>query len=141
MRVIEHQYLHYRNVLVCKIQLDTNSITNFLKKIPESLSIINLNLNGKILMTYDNSNMEFNIPVNKSFSENSHYRYKSEFKLVNAVRARHYGSLEKIEETIMELNRYIRKNSLVPITSPYFMVQSVEHDIYDVLIGISENVL
>jgi len=141
MRVIEHQYLHYRNVLVCKIQLNTNSVTDFLKKIPENLSVLNLNLNGKILMTYDNSNMEFNIPVNKSFLENSHYQYKAEIKLVNAVRARHYGSLEKVEETIMELNRYIQKNSLVPITSPYFMEQSVENDIYDVFIGISENVL
>lgn len=141
MQVIEHQYLHYRNILVCKMQLDTNSTTDFIKKISKNLSVLDLSLNGKIVMTSDGSNMEFNIPVNKSFFGNSHYQYKSEFKLVNAVRARHYGALEKVEETIMQLNRYIRENSLVPITNPYFMVQSVEHDIYDVLIGISENVL
>ena len=141
MRVIEHQYLHYRNVLVCKMPFDTSLITDFLNKISENLSVIDLNLNGKIVMTSDSSNMEFNIPVNKSFFGNSHYQYKSEFKLVNAIRARHYGSLDNIEETIIELNEYIQENSLVPITNPYFIVQSIEHDIYDVLIGISENVL
>lgn len=141
MRVIEHQYLHYRNVLVCKMPLDTSLITDFLNKISKNLSVIDLNLNGKIVMTFDSSNMEFNIPVNKSFSGNSHYQYKSEFKLVNAVRVRHYGSLDNIEETIIELNEYIQENSLIPITNPYFIVQSIEHDIYDVLIGISENVL
>ena len=64
-----------------------------------------------------------------------------EVKLVNAVRARHYGSFLSIENKVEELHTYIAEHSLLPITQPYFIVQDIQNDIFDVYIGISENVL
>ena len=141
MQVIEHQYLHYKNVLVYETEVDPEAISGIVNGLPDSLSVLGLQLNGKIIMTYKGNCMEFIIPVNGSFSSNQHYQYKAEFKLVNAVRARHYGSFLNIGDKVDELYTYIAERSLQSITQPYFIVQDMQNGIFDVYIGISENVL
>ena len=141
MQVIEHQYLHYKNVLVYETVVAPESISGIVNGIPDNLSVLGLQLHGKIIMTYKGNCIEFIIPVNESFSSNQHYRYKPEFKLVNAVRARHYGSFLNIGDKVEELNTYIAERSLKSITQPYFIVRDIQNCIFDVYIGISENVL
>jgi len=141
MQVIEHQYLHYKNVLVYETEVDPETISSIVKGIPDSLSVLGLQLNGKIILTYKGNCMEFIIPVNESFSSNQHYQYKPEFKLVNAVRARHYGSFLNIGDKVEELYTYIAEHLLQSITQPYFIVRDIHNGIFDVYIGISENVL
>ena len=141
MPVIEHQYLHYRNVLSLETQIDTSKISDFAKNVDSNLRVLNLCRNGKIVFTQKSPFVEFIIPIDREFSSNKHYSFKPEFKLVNAVRARHYGSIENIETKITELREYIRDYKLTPITPPYFIVQDLENDVYDVYIGINENVL
>ena len=70
-----------------------------------------------------------------------HYRYKPEFKLVNAIRTRHYGSFDSIQNKVEELKKYIQDQSFLPATPPYFIVQDIKNNIYDVYIGINENIL
>lgn len=141
MQVIEHQYLHYQNVLACKVQLDSGCVTDFLMKLSDNLSVLNLKQTGKAIFTVVDSFVEFNIPVDTVFQDNSHFQYKPEFKLVNAVRARHYGSFDDIEKRVMELNQYIENASLNSVTQPYFIARDVANGVYDILIGIDENVL
>lgn len=141
MQVIEHQYLHYKNVLVYETVVAPESISGIVNGIPDSLSVLGLQLNGKIILTYKSNCIEFIIPVNESFSSNQHYWYKPEFKLVNAVRARHYGSFLNIGDKVEELYAYIAGRSFQSITQPYFIVQDMQNGIFDVYIGISENVL
>lgn len=81
------------------------------------------------------------IPVDKRFVSNKHYRCKPEFKLVNAIRTRHYGSFDSIQDEVEELKKYIQDHSLLPATPPYFIVQDIKNKIYDVYIGINENIL
>ncbi len=141
MQVIEHQYLHYQNVLACKMQLDSGCVADFLLKLPDNLSVLNLKQTGKAIFSMDDSFVEFNIPVDKCFQGNSHFQYKPEFKLVNAVRARHYGSFDSMKKKVEELNQYIAKNSLHSVTQPYFIAQDMVNGVYDIWIGINENVL
>ncbi len=141
MQVIEHQYLHYKNVLVYETEVDPETISGIVNGIPDSLSVLGLQLNGKVIMTYTGNSLKFIIPVNESFSSNQHYQYKPEFKLVNAVRVRHYGSFLNIGDKVDELYTYIAERSLQSITQPYFIVQDMQNGIFDVYIGISENVL
>jgi len=141
MQVTEHQYLHYQNVLVYETEVDPDTVLTIVKGIPDSLSVLGLQLEGKIIITYHGNYVEFLIPVGTSFSSNQHYQYKPEFKLVNAVRTRHYGSFMNIENKVEKLNTYIAEQSLLPITQPYYIVQNIENEIYDIYIGISENVL
>lgn len=112
MQVIEHQYLHYNNVLIYETEVVPETILGVVNGIPDSLSVLGLQLNGKIILTYKGNCMEFIIPVNEGFPSNQHYWYKPEFKLVNAVRARHYGSFLNIGNKVEELYAYIAERSL-----------------------------
>ena len=85
MQVIEHQFLHYRNVLSYITQIDDDDISFFVVGVKNNICVLDLKLNGKIVFTKKDNFMEFVIPVNKKFTSNQHYEFKSEFKLVNAV--------------------------------------------------------
>ena len=141
MQVIEHQFLHYRNVLSYITQIDDDDISFFVVGVKNNICVLDLKLNGKIVFTKKDNFMEFVIPVNKKFTSNQHYEFKSEFKLVNAVRARHYGSFSTIKNKVDDLKAYIEEHSLTPVTQPYYMIQDCKNEIYDVFIGISENIL
>ncbi|MCM1508667.1 MAG: hypothetical protein NC177_16290 [Ruminococcus flavefaciens] len=110
-------------------------------KLSDNLSVLKLKQTGKAIFTVVDSFVEFNIPVDTVFQDNSHFQYKPEFKLVNAVRARHYGSFDDIKKRVIELNQYIENASLNSVTQPYFIAQDVVNGVYDVWIGIDENVL
>lgn len=141
MQVIEHQYLQYKNVLTFKTKIDNTPISDFINRISENINVLNLKQNGKIVFTQKSSYTEFIIPIDREIVSNEFYKFKSVFKFVNALRIRHYGSFEKIGNKVEILNKYIKLHSLYPITQPYFIVQDCENEIYDVYIGISENVL
>lgn len=141
MSAVEHQFLNYRNVLSYTINIDDSNLFDYVSGIHNSINTLNYEINGKIVLTQKNGQTEFIIPVNRDFPSTQSYKYKKEFKLVNAVRIRHYGSYRTIAETVDELKTYIHQHSLTPITQPYFVVQDRKVEIYDVLIGVSENIL
>ena len=141
MPIIEHQYLHYKNVLCFEMQLNYGEIEDFAKRIDYSLDVLDLSRDGKTVITQKSPFIEFLVPVNKSFPNNKHYCCKPEFKLVNAIRTRHYGSFDSIQNKVEELKKYIEEHSLLPATPPYFIVQDIKNNIYDVYIGINENIL
>lgn len=105
MPIVEHQYLHYKNVLCFEMQLDYGEIEDFAQRIDYSLDVLDLSRDGKIVITQKSPFLEFLIPVDKQFSSSKHYRYKPEFKLVNAIRTRHYGSFDSIQNKVEELKK------------------------------------
>ena len=141
MPIVEHQYLHYKNVLCFEMQLDYGEIEDFAQRIDYSLDVLDLSRDGKIVITQKSPFLEFLIPVDKQFSSSKHYRYKPEFKLVNAIRTRHYGSFDSIQNKVEELKKYIQDQSFLPATPPYFIVQDIKNKIYDVYIGINESII
>ena len=48
MPIVEHQYLHYKNVLCFEMQLDYGEIEDFAQRIDYSLDV--LDLTGKLLL-------------------------------------------------------------------------------------------
>ena len=141
MYVIEHQYLHFKNLLTFETVSDYSIIPDFTKSIADSLNVLGLKQNGCVIIKINKDNIEFIIPVDKKFKSCEHYKYKDEIKIVNAVRARHYGKFKGIKKTTDNLSNYIIKNSMQAITQPYYTVNEFQNDVYDVYIGISENVL
>ena len=92
------------------------------------------------------SDIEFLIPINKKISESSAFKFKPVFKLVNAVKIRHEGSMKLIERAEHTLDEYITQNAMQPVTPVYYLfIQSTEYDnednIVDLYKGISENIL
>ena len=116
MQVIEHQFLHYRNVLSYITQIDDDDISFFVVGVKNNICVLDLKLNGKIVFTKKDNFMEF-------------------------VRVRHYGSFSTIKNKVDDLKAYIEEHSLTPVTQPYYMIQDCKNEIYDVFIGISENIL
>ena len=92
------------------MQFDYGGVEDFAKRIDYSLDVVNLSRDGKIVITQKSPFIEFLIPVDKRFSSNKHYRYKPEFKLVNAIRTRHYGSFDSIQNKVEELKEYIQNH-------------------------------
>lgn len=141
MPVVEHQFLHYRNLLSYTTRIEDSRISAFVVGVEKNIHVLDLELKGDVIVTKSEAGTEFIIPIDKSFSSNKHFKFKPEFKLVNALRIRHYGSFSTISERVEELRDYMTRNSLTAVTPPYFIVKNCRYDIYDVLIGISENVL
>ena len=92
------------------------------------------------------SDIEFLIPVNKKISESFAFKFKPVFKLVNAVKIRHEGSMKQIERAEHTLDEYITQNAMQPVTPVYYLfIQCTEYNnednIVDLYKGISENIL
>ncbi|MCM1508556.1 MAG: hypothetical protein NC177_15710 [Ruminococcus flavefaciens] len=90
--------------------------------------------------------IEFLIPVNKKFKKSAFFEFKPVFQLINAVKIRHEGSMETLNQTEEILNQYICDNKLHSVTGIYYLfVQSTEFEnpdnIVDIYKGISENIL
>ena len=124
MPIVEHQYLHYKNVLCFEMQLDYGEIEDFAQRIDYSLDVLDLSRDGKIVITQKSPFLEFLIPVDKQFSS-----------------SKHYGSFDSIQNKVEELKKYIQDQSFLPATPPYFIVQDIKNKIYDVYIGINESIL
>lgn len=50
MPIVEHQYLHYKNVLCFEMQLDYGEIEDFAQRIDYSLDVLDLSVTGKLLL-------------------------------------------------------------------------------------------
>ena len=138
---VEHQMLSYDYVLSYQTKVDDKMVPNMLSSIKANISVIDLKICGNIIITKHDETTEFLIPVDRKFEGNQHYVFKPGFKLVNAVRQRYYGNFDEIDTGLKELNSYISEQSLTPITSPYIMEIDSDNGVYDIFIGISENVL
>lgn len=141
MQVIEHQYIHYKNLLTFEVNIDYVAIPEYTKSIAASLGVLQLKQNGNIIFKIDSQSIQFIIPVDRSFNSSEYYEFKKEFKIVNAVRVRHYGDFNEINRIVDDLSEYIREHSMVAITPPYYSLNEVHSNVYDVYIGLSENVL
>ena len=138
---VEHQMLSHEYVLSYQTKVDDKMIPNMLSSIRKNISVIDLEICGSIILNKRNGTTEFLIPVDRKFEGNQHYVFKPGFKLVNAVRQRYYGSFDNIDTGLKELNSYISEHSLTPITLPYIMEIDSDNGVYDIFIGMSENVL
>lgn len=141
MPVIEHQALIHYHILSYETIIDEAQIPEMIQGIQQGVSVLDLEQCGDIIITRKGVKTEFIIPVNKKFETTNYYKYKPAFKLVNALKVRHYGRYADIFLSINEINSYITKNNLTAVTNSYFVDKDSVNSIYDVYVGISENVL
>lgn len=116
-------------------------VPQMLRGIKENISVLKFDICGDIIVAKRNDGTEFLVPINREFLSNEHYSFKERVMLVNAARLRHYGSFGTIRKSIAELNNYIEKKSLTPITAPYIVERDSSDNAYDIYIGISENIV
>ena len=138
--VIEHQTLKAEKLLSHCANVSDDFVPQMLKWIRDNISVLKFQICGDIIVLKQNGYLVFFIPIDKEFDSNEHYSFKELIKLVNAARLRHYGSFGKIQSSLDELNDYITQKKLTPITEPYIVERDHMDNVYDIYIGISENV-
>lgn len=129
-------------------QIDLNDIE---KDIEEKIRKSEANKIGNpITATYSIEgnfiDVELIIPIDKKIDNIGKYKYKERLKLVNAIVAKHKGNPMMIKNTYNELNQYIEKNNLIPITVGYNVTKNIdylntENSEIDIYVGISPNIL
>lgn len=113
--------LSFRKQLTqAEVQKEMNNIENFIKE--NNLTIVG----PKISTTYSvtqammpTMDIEVLIPVDKEFTETDMYKLKKEFKLTNCLKASHKGNPMTFQNTVINLQKHIQDNKLMPISSLY----------------------
>ena len=92
--------------------------------------------------------IEILIPLNDKFNDTNKYKYKKEFKLTNCLQISHKGNPMTFQNTIINLQKYIEDNKLMPISSLYTInikeaktKEEMENFHADAYISISPNIL
>ena len=141
MNVVNHQMIEYNNLISYRCRTEYEEIPNYVHFIEMNVDALEVRICGPIIIGRHKNDTEFLIPVSGSVIKSNSFICKSVFRLTSALMFRHYGSYTNIESSIGMLKRYISDNSLVAITNPYIVVKSLEREVFDIYIGLSENVL
>ena len=142
--------LSFRKQLTqAEMQKEMNDIESFIKE--NGLTVVG----PKISTTYSvtqammpTMDIEILIPVDKKITETDMYKLKKEFKLTNCLKTSHKGNPMTFQNTIMELQKYIEENKLIPISTLYTVTikdaktqEELDNFHSDAYISISPNVL
>ncbi len=141
MTVAEHQILEYGNLLSYRCRITASRILHMARSMCDNIDVLDLKVCGAVIIGQHEHDVEFLIPVDKIAVSTDRFIFKSVFKLSNAVRLRHYGSYDTIDDTVKILQKYIAQNYLIPDSDPYILINSMEREVYDVFVGISDNIL
>lgn len=152
MYLVEKQQLWYDNILSYRTRVEEHDLPRLLNHIGTALNALELERKGSIVFTVDEKfetdrttilGIELLIPVDKAFESNSHFVYKSCFKLENAVMSKFNGKICKLNGFADELCSYVDSSNIKPITDVYYLVRSICDDdcIIDLYLGTSGNIL
>lgn len=152
MYMVEKQQLWYDNILSYRTRVEEKDLPRLLKHICTALDALELEQKGDLLFTVDERleterttilGVELLIPVDKVFESNSHYVYKSCFKLENAVMSKFNGKICNLNGFAAELCSYVYSSNIKPITNVYYLVRSICNDdcVIDLYLGTSGNIL
>lgn len=92
--------------------------------------------------------VEILMPIDRNLDLSGKYIFKPIIKIYDAVKIRHCGKPENLENTADELIRYINERNLTPITPGYNVTVNIPSDfsdandlIMDMYVGVSDNLL
>ncbi|MCL2020020.1 MAG: hypothetical protein FWG70_09715 [Oscillospiraceae bacterium] len=158
MYILRNQILMYSNVLSYTAKVRKDDICALLEQIRRKTEVSGYKICGRIISTEKKENNEFNefndgvievellVPIDRHSESTAEYKYKSQFKLLNAVKVRYEGDICEIRKGVLLLDEYLNENNLEPITGCYFSyiqayADSPESVIADIYVGINTNVL
>ncbi len=149
MQILEHQALYQKNLLSYKLHMPREKIPGMIQHVLENIGSLGMQPTGKILFTediYQYKNIEILIPVNRDFEACEQYEKKSEFRLINALSARHEGSFSDAENTERKLLDFAKNKFYHIITLPYYNIVRLDPEhprscIIDIYIGVNYNIL
>lgn len=148
MQIIEHQNICLDNLLCYRRQIGYSDILKLAGYISENLQALGLEQNGSIIFTEKENNRtdgtvyaEILIPVKGTVCQCEEFGHLTNFRLDNAVAARHEGSPDQLYKTKSVLYEYLGKIGHEPVTQPYYVITRNDtwrntDNIIDIYIGI-----
>jgi hypothetical protein len=151
IKIEEGKELIYENVISFRGVMTQVEMQDRMQKIGKLVQDNQLTLSGKVTTTtfaIDPSSkfdMEILVPVDRALELPVEYKFKKEFKLFNAVYARHVGNPALINSTYEAMNKYVEDKELIRISSGYNVTvnesSNMDDFIIDVYIGVNSNIL
>ncbi|MCR5206797.1 MAG: AraC family transcriptional regulator [Lachnospiraceae bacterium] len=160
MEITTEQNLQMKNVLSYRGKVDQKLLMEKRKEIDDVMNRFGARpIHPAITSTFgiektENGpimDLEILVPLDKDISHEiamaklPGYRFKPLFLLANAVRIRHEGSTETMENSIRELYKFIQVRNLKPITTGYSIPMNDPDDpkdlIIDFMVGVDPNIL
>lgn len=148
MEIIEKQYLSVESLLSYKTRSTYGRLGKLIDHISKSLELLEFEQIGNIIFslkenTYDTDetilDLEFLVPVDKKFKSNEFYVYKPEFKIFNAVKARHIGTYDTLINSRNKMQKYLSQKCYQPITDFYYYING--SNLVDIYVGINGNIV
>lgn len=155
MEFLEGQFYTAKNLLSYRTRVESRELNNLLCYVKSSLEVLDLKINGKIILSISERIIEKNkqiygveilIPVDKEFESTGQYVYKPTFKLVNAISYRFYGNCNGFAEVETKLSNYIKAHDMNAVTGLYYILQSKETaqdgvQYWDTYVAVNENIV
>ena len=147
IEILEGQTLEINNLISfrgCLTQAEIESIGKDMEAFIEQQGACRAG--NPVTATYgmngDKIEIELLIPIDGKIEASDKYSYKEKLKIVNAVVAKHTGHPAGLQDACNELNQYIAKQKLVPVTVGYNVTKKVdavnlENTEIDIYVGIS----
>ena len=151
----ERQFYTAKNLLSYRTRVESSDLNNLLCYVKNSLDVLDLKVNGKIILSFSEKITEKNkqiygveilIPVDREFESTGQYVFKPTFKLVNAISYRFYGNCNCFAEAEAKLFNYIKAHDMNAVTGLYYILQSKEtvyNDVqyWDTYVAVNENIV
>ncbi|WP_310601577.1 AraC family transcriptional regulator [Anaerosporobacter sp.] len=155
MELLENQEIEEKNLLSIRKNVTQQEIEQVLTEMHSYIKESGAEIVGKTITAthgissnkgYTILDLEILIPLDKEILTGNIYSFKKNFKITNAIKVTHKGNPALLDETCNELNQYIARNKLVPITVGYNMTLTADNKDknnteIEIYVGISPNIL
>ncbi|MCQ2434539.1 MAG: AraC family transcriptional regulator [Oscillospiraceae bacterium] len=157
MEITENNMIELTNVLSFRgkiTQRQAGDITKQMKEIVDQSGAVK---NGPMITATHSidtngaeplMDIEMMIPLDRAVTVSAPFQLKPLFRLCNAVKIRHQGNPEKVQNTAKELMEFIQSNKLTPVTPGYNVTmqepkgpEDMDNLIIDMYVGVSYNIL
>ena len=153
MQIVQYQMLDMQNVVCCETDINSSDDRSIAQKVQELTREFGANERKKSMFVLKRNQERAAIeailfPVGLPHSNaDDRYKFKEKLHLESALKIRHEGDWDMLENTIQCLDQFIEKRDLTRITTYYCSVLTgLEDDelrdvIVDVYVGLSQNIL
>lgn|SRR5574344_354612 len=151
LEIKDKQELKIKNIISYRGKINHEELENIGKDMENYIQNSGAKSVGRLITaTYSSEgniiDIEILIPIDIKIESTDKYIFKEQLQIVNAVVASYKGHPKELYKAIDELNHYIIKNNLTPITVGYNVTKKL--DVIDprnaeieIYVGINPNIL
>lgn len=151
-QIMENQELEFDNLLSFRGKVGNEQLQQINVQMEQLIKESGAEKKGyPITVTYgvegNLMDIEILVPLDKKIdSKDTKFVFKDKLKILHALKAVHTGNPAGLQNTCNELNEYMTKNQMVPVTAGYNITRKVDmldinNSEIDIYVGINPNIL